>query len=166
MENQMLPAEEVVFLMKRLNELFGQVLAENDDLKEKNEELYELGLNENTARFEDMLKIERLEDKIAEQDKGYIELDLECRELRTKVDDLTEELQAWKEGDKTKLAFHQHIVENEKRLTKLGTASKLIKKAKDTFLSVNCSMDERDWYLDVLDLIYEEVTGEKYSEVG
>ena len=33
---------------------------DNDDLRERNEKLYELGLNENTARFEDMKKIEWL----------------------------------------------------------------------------------------------------------
>ena len=40
-----------------------------DELTEKNEKLYEIGLNENTARFEDMKNIERLEDKTAELQK-------------------------------------------------------------------------------------------------
>ena len=74
---------------------YGKLVEENADLKEKNEKLYEIGLNENTARFEDMKKIDRLEDEIAHKN-GIIRLlekDIEDlhKALEKRVEDVYED---------------------------------------------------------------------------
>ena len=73
----------------------AELLKEIEDLKEKNEKLYEIGLNENTARFEDMKKIDRLEDEIAHKN-GIIRLlekDIEDlhKALEKRVEDVYED---------------------------------------------------------------------------
>ena len=90
-----------------------------------------------------------------------------------------EELQAWKDNADKRHAFHLHIVENEKKLTKLGTASKFLDLAKEKLEEYRLKEEwEEDgkWRIDssvfvaevihpqgILDKIYEEVTGEKYE---
>ena len=61
-------------MLDAILDLIHPLQKENADLREKNEKLYELGLNENTARFEDMKKIERLEDALKDKIKRNEEL--------------------------------------------------------------------------------------------
>ena len=81
--------------VEKLEADYGKLVEENADLKEKNEKLYEIGLNENTARFEDMKKIDRLEDEIAHKN-GIIRLlekDIEDlhKALEKRVEDVYED---------------------------------------------------------------------------
>lgn len=69
-------------------DLIHRLQDENKDLRQKNEKLYELGLNENTARFEDMKKIERLEDAVEGLTAENKVLHQEKAELQKQVDEV------------------------------------------------------------------------------
>ena len=82
---------------------------DNDDLREKNEELYEIGLNENTARLGDMRTIERLEDKVAEQ-KAEIERLTEGKTTLAKAGGLVTEI------NENLIKINETLVEKGKEL--------------------------------------------------
>lgn len=78
------------FSMSDVLDLIHRLQEENADLREKNEKLYELGLNENTARFEDMKKIERLEDEVQRLAKVEMELIGKIADKSAEIERLTE----------------------------------------------------------------------------
>ena len=86
MENQMLPSEEVVFLLKRLDELFAQMIVENDEQKAEIERLTEEnGYLDGCAKqfLADYKKCEIERAELQKQvDKAWFEVGKMCMEER------------------------------------------------------------------------------------
>lgn len=131
---------------------------------------------------------ESLENVVFLTKDKYAEVQADLKRVRTEKANLmllngeqAEELQAWRDKAEERHAFHLHIVEQEKKLTKLGTANKYLERARERLeeyrLSEEFEDDDSHWYMDasvfavevngpggILEQIYEEITGEKYED--
>ena len=107
--------------------------------------------------------VEKLEADYGKLVEENAELKEERENMEREILSLNVELLAWKEGDKKKELFHRHIVENEKKLTKLATANSFAKRVKMAFYY---HFDELipSIMADEIAKIYEEITGEKYED--
>lgn len=156
-------------------ELMIQGFAVNDLIKLA-QSLHEQGIFESLENVVFLTK-----DKYAEVQADLKRVRTEKANLMLKNAEQAEELQAWKDNAEKRHAFHLHIVEQEKKLTKLGTANKYLERARERLeeyrLHEEFIDDDSHWYMDasvfsfevngpggILEQIYEEITGEKYED--
>lgn len=75
---------------------------------------------------------------------------------------LTEEVQAWKDGDVKKNAFHLHIVENEKKLTRMNTASDALEQFIVKLINLRLVRTESDMYHEMIEA-KDDLLKERYG---
>ena len=101
-------------LRKQALDVIYCLQGEKSELLEKNEKLYELGLNEDTARFEDMKKIERLEDTVSSQKAEIERLTEKASYQRLELCKEIAELQKKVENQKAVIVGQAERMEKEK----------------------------------------------------
>ena len=90
-------------------------------------------MNETGIYAEILDLIHRLQNKIKEQDKEYIELDLECRELRTNLDKELAEHEEFTQKAKAEIERLKIDIKNEKNWGKIQTKQAGQSTAKEIF---------------------------------